>query len=386
MTGTDPWDVAVVGAGVVGAATAWALARRGARVVVLEQFEPGHPWGASHGRARIFRTAYADALYVELARAALPLWRELERQGGVEVLTLTGGVDHGEATAVAGIAAALRAAGEPHEHVTPEDAAARWPGLALDGPVLHHERAGRIDADAAVRAFLDIAVAAGAQLRPTTAVTAVEARAEDDVRLVTATGTVHARHAVLAAGGWTADLAAHVPGLRLPPLRLTQEQPALFAPALSPAGAGPWPTFVHHTADPADGVYGLAGPEGVKVGRHGVGPVVRAQDRARDAARVDAAELARLVGYARHRLPGVDAARAVAQTCTYTSTPDAHFVVDGAGPVTVAAGFSGHGFKFAPALGELVAHRVPGASGGGAIPALAPDLLERALHRFRGDR
>jgi glycine/D-amino acid oxidase-like deaminating enzyme len=141
-------EVAVLGSGVMGAAAAWTLARRGRQVAVMEQFGPANRWGASHGRARIFRLAYPDPLYVRLAQAALPGWRELERGSGVDVLTLTGAVDRGDGATLAALAAALGAADEPVETLTAEQAHQRWPGLLFDGDVLYHARAGRLDAEA----------------------------------------------------------------------------------------------------------------------------------------------------------------------------------------------------------------------------------------------
>jgi sarcosine oxidase len=375
-------EIAVIGAGVMGTATAWAIARRGTQVAVLEQFQPANPWGASHGRARIFRLAYPDPLYVRLAQAALPLWRRLEQTTGVDVLTLTGAVDHGDPAALAALVTALHAAGEAVESLTAEQAQARWPGLAFDGQVLHHARAGRIDAEAAVHAFVAGARRAGGHVLTASAVEHLEIRGEDDVRLHTPSGVVRARQVVVAAGGWTPDLlhglGDSVLDLTLPPMRVTQEQPALFAPITAP-----WPSFVHHrsggtaTAPTGIAAYGTGGTEGVKVGHHGTGRVVRPTGRFRDAGQIDHAELTALQAYARRWLPGVDVERVVPQTCTYTSTVDTDFVIDRVGPVTVAAGFSGHGFKFAPVIGELVADLVLDVRS--AVP---PDLFDLAAKRF----
>jgi sarcosine oxidase len=387
MTVSDA-EIAVVGAGLAGASAAHALTRRGAHVVLLEQFEPAGVWGASHGRARIFRMAYRDPLYVHLAQVALPLWRELEQETGVDVLTLTGAVDHGEPAALAGLVSFLRDADEPCETITAAAARQRWPGMTFDGDVLHHPHAGRLDAEAAVHAFLTAARACGAQVLTGTGVERVQVQAEDDVRLHCAGGdVVRVRQVVVAAGGWTAGLLAGVPGLDLPRLRVTQEQPALFAPL-----EAPWPSFIHHraaiTGEPHHGiaVYGLGGTEGVKVGFHGTGREVDPAHRRRDAADIDPAELDALTDYARRWLPGVDVARVRAQTCTYTSTVDDDFAIGRVGPVTVATGFSGHGFKFGPAIGHLVAGHVlgvPRTDGGTAVPSHVPaEVHAQAAARF----
>jgi sarcosine oxidase len=166
-----------------------------------------------------------------------------------------------------------------------------------------------------------------------------------------------------------------LPGVHLPPLRVTQEQPAHFR-ALDPTLG--WPAF---TADPdpaegwPSGVYGLASPgEGVKVGFHGVGAVVH-PDR-RDPL-PDLAQLARLQEYVRRWLPGLDPADPDPVSCTYTSTPTGEFVLDRIGPVVVAAGFSGHGFKSATAIGRILADLAVGTHPDAAPFALAAHAAVR---------
>jgi sarcosine oxidase len=340
----------VVGGGVVGSAAAWALARRGVEVLLLEQYGPGHRLGSSHGSARIFRLAYAEPEYVALARAALPRWRELEATTGRRLLELTGGVDHGDADVLAALRRALAAAGEPAELVDAAEVARRWPGLRVDGAALVQPTAGRLHADDAVRGFQEAARSAGAEVRHGVPVQAVEV-AGDAVRVHLGAGALTARHAVVAAGGWAAALLGGI--LPLPRLRVTEEQPVHFAPA-EPGQS--WPSFIHHRPGPA--VYGLGSVDGVKVGFHGAGREVDPARRAAGA--VDEASLRAMRDYARRWLPGVDAERAEPSPCLYTLTDDHDFVVDRRGPLTVAAGFSGHGFKFAPAVGELLADLVAG--------------------------
>jgi len=354
--------IVIVGGGVMGSAAAWALARRGVDVLVMEQFEPGHRHGSSHGTARIFRLAYAEPFYVGLARAALPLWRELEAETGERLLELTGGVDHGSPDQLAELHRALSAAGEPAARLQPVEAADRWPGLRIDGDALFHPNAGRLHADAAVRGLQRAARRHGADLRHDAVVEAVDPRG-DAVGVRTAGGTVTARQVVVAAGAWTAGLLG--PVLPLPKLRVSQEQPVHFAPR-DPGMS--WPSFIHHPwaggGAPPEAAYGLAAPEGIKVGLHGAGPEIDPARRAADAPRIDERTVRRLQEYAREWLPGVDPDRVDPSTCLYTLTVDHDFVVDRVGPLTVAAGFSGHGFKFAPAIGELVADLVQGVRAG----------------------
>jgi len=119
-------DVVVVGGGAMGSAAAWCLARDGRSVALLERFDAGHKRGSSHGRSRIFRLAYPDPFYVELAQWALPLWRELEEDAGEALLTTTGGVDHGPAAGVHAVAHALAAQGARYELMDANAAAERY--------------------------------------------------------------------------------------------------------------------------------------------------------------------------------------------------------------------------------------------------------------------
>ena len=348
--------VVVLGGGVMGSAAAWALARRGVGVLLLEQYAPGHRLGSSHGSARIFRLAYTEPYYVRLGQRALPLWRELEADTGRDLLALTGAVDHGSPDELRARLGALLAAGEPARMLSPAAAAERWPGLRVQTAALVHPTGGLLRADDAVRGFQEAAARHGAEVRHGTAVTSVTVLGGDRVRLATPAGPVDAARVVVAAGGWAAPLLGEL--LPLPRLRVSQEQPVHFG-RLDHTDA--WPSFIHHPgAEAVPPVYGLAAPEGIKVGMHGGGRPVDPARRRDDADRIDEAAVRRLQDYARQWLPGVDPDRVEPVTCLYTLTEDSDFVVDRRGPLTVAAGFSGHGFKFAPAIGELVADLVLG--------------------------
>ncbi|MBT1596933.1 FAD-dependent oxidoreductase [Curtobacterium flaccumfaciens] len=349
--------VVVVGAGVVGAATAYALTARGERVLLVEQHARGHHLGSSHGATRIFRQGYADPEYVALTTRALALWEGLEKAAGEELIVRTGAVDHGRPEVVDAIAAALADADIPHESLTPEQAAARWPGIAFEGHVLTHASAGRIRSDRTVEAFLTLAERTGlADLRFDTRVTGLDDHG-DDVTVTLSDGTaVRTASVVAAVGSWAPTLVGGLligRGTGLPAIRVTQEQPAHF-PSHLPDEA--WPSFVHW-AD-GDDVYGLLTPgEGVKVGFHGTGPVVDPDDR--DFTPVPA-EAERLQAYVARYVPGVDATKPTFISCLYDNSPDEDFVIDRMGPLTVATGFSGHGFKFAPLLGEMLADLATG--------------------------
>ncbi|MBM7505448.1 FAD-dependent oxidoreductase [Agromyces aurantiacus] len=363
-------ETVVVGGGAMGAATAWQLARRGREVALLERYEPGHRNGASHGASRNFNVAYADPVYVRMLVEALPLWRELEAESATSLLDLVGVANHGPAPQFDAVHAALGAAGIPAEFLHVDEAGRRWPGIRFDTRVLFNAEAGRVNADATVAALHATAAAAGADVRHRTRATRIEPLAEDRVRVASVTDAgveevVEARTAVVTLGAWTTKL---VGGLALPRLVVTQEQPAHFAVRDESIA---WPSYNHFPGAAADGygywrspVYGMLTPgEGVKAGWHGVGPVVDPDER--DFLPVPD-QLADLQRYARDWLPGVDADVVTPISCTYTTTPDEHFVLDRIGPIVVGAGFSGHGFKFTPVVGRILADL---ADGTGTAPA-----------------
>jgi sarcosine oxidase len=367
-------DVIVIGGGAMGSAAAWQLAERGVDVLLLERFQPGHVQGASHGASRIFRLSYSDPVHIGLAREALGLWRQLEQASGSDLLTITGGVDHGDPAALQTLHAGLAAEGVASEWLTPAEAEQRWPGFRIDTRALYHPDSGRLHADRSVAALQAAARDRGAVVRHETQVTSISVHDVDAVQIRTADGQVlRARRAVVAVGAWTRPLLVGV--VPLPTLRVTQEQPAHFAPR---ADDTPWPSFVHQIAPDSPGfgkfhggVYGLQTPgEGVKVGFRGSGPLVDPDHRD---FRPRADQLAALQEYVYTWLPGLDAAHPAPISCTYTTTPDSIFVLDRQGPVVVAAGFSGHGFKFVPAIGRVLADL--------AIDGARPDPIF-ALDRF----
>lgn len=350
-------DTIVIGAGVVGAAAARSLAEAGSRVLLLEAFERGHDRGSSHGASRIFRHGYDAADYVQLSVRAAAGWQRLEKQCGRTVFDRTGALDHGDPRTLDAIAAAMTAEGLPSERLRGAEAAERWPGLAFEDDVLFSPGGGRLHAHDAIEALLDSATAAGAELRFGTRVLSLDSDG-DGVVVATADGEHRAARLVVAAGSWTPVLARpwlsrH--GAELPEVRVTEEQPAHFPLRPGPADdEALWPSFVHHPTDPeVPSVYGLLTPgEGVKVGVHGGGPVVDPDARDRS---IDPTRLERLQRYVAEWVPGVDASRPEAISCLYDTTPDSDFVLDRVGAVTVATGFSGHGFKFGPALGDVLA-------------------------------
>ena len=350
-------DVIVVGGGAMGCAAAWQLAGRGREVQLLERFAPGHTEGASHGASRNFNVAYAEPAHVALLVESERRWRDLEAETGTSLLAQVGIVNHGEHPDVDDVHAALASAGIPSEFLPPDEARRRWPGLRFETRVLHTPSAGRLHADAAVLALKRAAAAPGAEIRHETPVRGIRIIDDDRVEVRTDDESLAARRVVVTAGAWTSKLLGGA--VPLPRLVVTQEQPAHFAVRDTSIE---WPGF-NHRPGPGDdwwysGVYGMLTPgEGVKAGWHGVGPVV--DPDARDY-RPEPAQLTALRRYVREWLPGADADILTEISCTYTTTPESVFLLDAAGPIVVGAGFSGHGFKFTPAIGRVLADLVEG--------------------------
>jgi len=348
-------DVVIVGAGLMGSATAWHLAQRGVDALVLEQFEPATSRGSSHGSARITRRAYPEDDYVRLTGEAFEWWRELERQTGTTLLRMTGGLDHGSWRRPEVIAASLARAGIPHELLSPAVATDRFPGMVFDRPVLHHPQAGTVDAEYAVLAFLEAARRSGAQVWTGTPVTAVDLD-DDGAWVRTDRGDVRARHVVVAAGGWVEELTGGL--VRLPPIRVTEHRVFHFPRVDESIN---WPVTLHR--DELD-IYHLpggrdAGPgDARKIAEH-TGPVTTARTRE---GVVDAESRRRMVEYVTRWLPGLVPEPFAETTCLYTSTPSEDFVIDRVGPLVVVSACSGHGAKLAPTVGRVAADLVAGGS------------------------
>ncbi|MGH3688712.1 MAG: FAD-dependent oxidoreductase [Microbacterium sp.] len=357
---TETVDIVVVGGGVMGLATAWELVRRGLHPLVLERFPRGRHEGASHGATRNFNNAYDEAHYLDLLVRARDGWDALGEVDGEPLLRLHGLVTHGDLD-VAAVRNGLDARGIPSTLLSPTEAGARWPGMRFDGDVLWSSDAGVVRAASALRELERRIVGGGGEVRWNTPVAHI-GESRDGAVLDLADGSrLRAETVVVTAGAWTGRLLAR---LGLPRLTVTEETPAHFRPTTD----APWPSFNHYidtAAYPAT-VYGMPTPgEGVKVGFHRVGDEVDPDARPHVPTHQRA-----LSDYVREWMPGLDPASAEPISCTYTSTDDGTFVLDRRGRVVVGAGFSGHGFKFAPGIG-------------GVLADLAIDPAARAAAPFR---
>jgi sarcosine oxidase len=328
-------DVVVVGGGVMGLATAWALARAGREPVVLEQFRIGHAGGSSHGSTRIFRLAYQEPEWVRLAQESLRLWRELEAEKGEQVLDLTGLVDL--PVDASRLAWTLDACGARYELLDADEVERRFGLKVATSPAVFQPEAGVALADRALRAF-----ATGVDVREDARVAAI-APYTGGVRVETERVAIEANVAVVAAGAWAKPLLGQV-GIDLP-VTVTRETVAYFRLAEL--------RKVPSVIDYADGeTYALtAGPGLIKVGVHHSGPPADPGVPATP----DEAIVAREAAWAQRSFALASAEPESAETCLYTTTEDTRFVLERHGPIVVCSACSGHGFKFAPAVGVRAA-------------------------------
>lgn len=373
------YDLVILGGGVMGAAAAVAGANSGRAVLLLEQFQPAHKQGSSHGDCRIVRVSYPEPFYVAMARQALTLWDELAHTAGQTIRYTTGEWNCGPVASpqLAELVQNLSACEIPFEQLTATESNGRFPHFHVTEPVevVYIPSSGIIIADAAVQLLWDIAQEKGATLLSQTRVTAIEPTT-NGVTLRTAAGeTIYATKLIITAGGWAKQLMAPL-GLALP-LTVTQEQVAYFAER------GPvnhhhnqMPVFLdYHTAEP---FYGLPHvyQTGVKVGWHHTGQPIQ-PDEVRW---LDDENLAAVQSFIGRRLPHLDPQTVLErQTCLYTDTPDLHFILDRhpAYPqIVLGCGFSGHGFKFAPLIGEILVDLA-------LEKETATDLRPFALGRFQ---
>jgi sarcosine oxidase len=362
MSRPRSYDAIVVGLGAMGSSTLFHLARRGLRVLGLEQYSAGHALGSSHGDSRIIRETYFEhPLYVPLVQRAHELWRELERISGTSLMKITGGLMIGP-TAGAVVRGTLRSAREhalPHEVLTTPEVHRRFPAFELASNLVAvlDPRAGYLDPDACNAAHIAAAHRAGAEARFEEPV--VEWTAEGgEVQVQTTLDSYRAKRLVLAAGAWTRGLAHDAV------LPLTVERQSVFW--LEPGGDGDsyaserFPIYAYEYKS-GHICYGFPRlPRGVKASVMHSGETAASPASVRRT--VDEGEADALRAALRPVLPGLaNAPVRESGVCLFTNTPDHDFIIDfhpRYPQVLISSPCSGHGFKFASAIGELQADLV----------------------------
>ena len=350
-------DVIVIGLGAMGSAALYHLARRNVRVLGIDRFEPGHDRGSSHGRTRIVRQGYFEhPSYVPLVRRAYAMWRDLERECGRPLMTITGIAEIGkpDSALVRGTLAASSEHGLPHQVVDAFDLMRLYPAFRLprDFVAVLQPDGGFVEAEGGIRAHLQLAVKAGAGIRTGEQVLSVR-QTGDQVRVTTERGSLDAGHVIVAAGAWTTalfpDLALPLHATRQVLLWVRPQEPELFK-------AGWFPVFMIESENGIHYGFPLFGQDGLKLAKHHharetVDPDT--YDRS-----VSLADKATILDTVAQFLPAAKGPVLSAQTCLYTMAPDGDFVIDrilGQERILLASPCSGHGFKFAPAIGDALA-------------------------------
>jgi sarcosine oxidase len=350
-------DTVVIGLGVMGSAALRSLAGRGARVLGIERFQPGHDRGSSHGATRIIRLSYFEhPSYVRLLREVYPLWRELEAKAGRKLLHITGIAEIGKpgSELVRGTLAAAREHDLPHEVLNAAELMRRYPAFRVPPEFIAvvQPDGGFVEAEPTVAAQLALARAAGAEIRTNTTIRAIEPR-QDGVRVVTEEGWIDAASVVVAAGAWISKLLPDLP-VRLRATRqvlgwFEPRQPEVFDPARCPVFLIEGPHGTHYG-------FPLQAGAGVKVAKHHhFDEAVDPDDYDRNVSSADEASIRAAVA---DYLPAANGKLNAATTCLYTMAPDGDFIIDQLASeprIIVASPCSGHGFKFAPLIGDIVA-------------------------------
>jgi sarcosine oxidase len=376
--------IIVVGLGAMGSATALHLAQRGQRVLGFDQFTPPHSHGSSHGQTRIIRKAYwEDPRYVPMLLRAYELWRRLEADTVQSLLHVTGGLMIGRADGdlVARSTASAERFGLQHQVLSATQMRRLYPAFRIDDDwvALWESDAGYLHPEACVEQQLRQSALAGAELHFDEPVMDWNALPGGGVSVRTTRGKYAADHLIIAAGPWAPQILRE---LKLP-LRVTRQVVYWFEPtgSIELFRREHMPIYIREMEKGQRMLYGFpltgADSDGVKVGLHGSDDVCSPET-------VDRAIGANEEHVLRERL--ADAMPLLAgrllhtETCLYTMTPDEHFVIDTHPEfpqVVLAAGFSGHGFKFASVLGEMLAELTTGSK-----PAYDLDLF--SLRRFDG--
>jgi sarcosine oxidase len=345
-------DSIVVGLGAHGSAAAYHLAKRGQSVLGFDRFGRGHTLASFGGLSRIIRLSYYEhASYVPLLRRAWDLWRELERDSGENLLTQTGGLYMGppDGALVSGSLASARMHGLAHEVLDNAELRRRYPVIEVDADWIGvlDAQAGWLAPERAVETHLRQAERHGAALRFAEPIERWEPDG-DGVRVTSARGTFRARRLVIAAGSWLPRL---LPRLA-PHLWVERNVLLWFEPRGELDAFAKLPVYIVEDTDrfyygfPYDADNGLK-MAGLHYGDRVDPDTVDREPSADDEERVRA--------WLRRRMPLANGERRRAQVCMYTNSPDGHFIIDREGPVTYASACSGHGFKFASAVGEVLA-------------------------------
>lgn len=354
----DRYDTIVIGVGGMGSSTVYHLAERGQDVLGLERYDIPNEMGSSHGVTRIIRKAqYEHPAYVPLVRRSYELWRELEAETDRELLHITGSIDAGpvDGTVFNGSKRSCEVHDIDYEILSSDEVNARFPGYDLPDhhKAIYQPDGGFLVPEQCIIGYVEAAQAAGADVRAREPVADFTELADGGVRVTSSKGTYEADELVITAGAWARqflpDLEEQVVPVRQVLAWLQPSEPSQFS-------ASNFPVFIHGTKD--NHYYGFPKHDvpGFKFGKFNhLGETVDPDEMDREP-RPEDEELLR--SYADRFFPEGAGPTMRLSTCMFTNTPDDHFILDTLPDhpqITVGAGFSGHGFKFASAVGEVLA-------------------------------
>lgn len=352
------FDAIVLGAGAMGSASAYHLARAGQKILLLEQFEFDHQKGSSYGLSRIIRYAYDYPQYVELAKAVYPMWDEFEQEAGQTLYTRTGGIDFGtpDQPGLKAIENCLAGANVPFEKLSSTEASKRFPQFRFDEDmiVLYQADTGILAASDCIRAHLRLAEKHGAVLQSNTPIIEIVPR-PNQVTVRTAAETYTAERIIITAGSWAKSVLAEL-GLILPLTpRRCQE---MYFTTTNPAAyeADQFPAFIGHVGAPYPWMtYGIASRQnsGVKVAWHGGQDVNHPSEIDYTPSQQESDDILK---FTNRYLPEVMSLKS-SRVCLYTMTPDEHWIIDRHPEfphIVFGGGCSGHSFKFSTIIGKIL--------------------------------
>lgn len=373
------YDVIIVGAGSMGMAAGYFLARKGVRTLMLDANNPPHTMGSHHGDTRIIRHAYGEGKqYVPLALRAHELWMELEEASETRLFTQTGVLSAGPKNRpfLGELQESADAYSLPLEVLSAQEVNNRWPGIKLpeDFYACFEPTSGVLYPERCITAYRKLALASGAELLTDTRVTDIQPDG-DGVIVRTESQTYRGQKVLLSAGAWNPSLLTSL-GLSVP-LAPTRKTVAWFGAEESLYGFERFPAFLFNLDNAM--FYGFPSFDGagLKIGRHDGGLAID-PDRLERTFGAFLSDEGDVRSFLETYMPQAAGPLRQGSVCLYTMTPDEHFVIDrhpACPQIVIAAGFSGHGFKFASAVGEATSQLL--AEGKSAL-----DLSMFSLDRF----
>jgi len=361
------YDVIIVGAGSMGMAAGYYLAKQGVRTLMIDAFDPPHTMGSHHGDTRIIRHAYGEGKqYVPLALRAQQLWSELEQASGMPIFAKTGVLNAGplHCPFLNEIRESAEQYSLPLEVLRADEVMQRWPGINLPADYYGclEPASGVLYSENGIRAYRELALARGATLLTNTPVTQLEPAGNGFI-VHTESASYHGDKVLLSAGAWNGSLLDSL-GLSIP-LTPTRKTVAWFGADESQYSADGFPAFIFRLHDSMFYGFPSLDGSGVKIGRHDGGQVID-PDKLERTFGTYLSDEGDVRSFLEAYMPGAAGPLRQGKVCIYTMTPDEHFVIDRHPEhpqLVFAAGFSGHGFKFASAIGEATSQLlVEGAS------------------------